>query len=482
MAETVHINIPDDDWVDLSNLAATLNGRVSNSGNAILVYVQAATKPNAASTKGHRLVDENLFDYIVVAPETVWIRALNSPGIASVTPGLAALASGGTTPVSMGVGDLTVDVWGTPKISIAHSLFHGMFTFDVPPSMWFIEEDGVEVLNADSVGATSANGALVVNTAGLTSVTVNSKRHPRYQPNRGHLWSSALILPGKLLNGVRDFGLFGENNGVFFRLKSDGNLYAVLRSGGVETHEELITIPDTFVGFDVEKGNIYDIRFQWRAVGDYFWYIGNPATGASELVHRIYNLGTLTALSMENPSLMLAFKATNTTEDVTMLVGCADVSSENGSSTSEQYGEASAEVAGISVGDGVLAVRNPLLAPNGEMNTRDLRLARIIIGADKKSVFKVYQTRDATAVVGGTWLAAKTGSFVESNSTITSVDVAKMEPFTTFRIAAGAQRERENPSQLTIDFFGIHGDYLVIVCTEGSSVLVDAAIEYGEEI
>ncbi len=89
MAETVHIEIPEDDWVELSSLAAAMNGRVSNSGNAVLVYVQAETKPSADSNSGHRLVDDNLFDYVVHAPEALWMRALNTPGIASVTPDLA---------------------------------------------------------------------------------------------------------------------------------------------------------------------------------------------------------------------------------------------------------------------------------------------------------------------------------------------------------------------------------------------------------
>lgn len=34
--------------------------------------------------------------------------------------------------VQMGVGDLQVDAWGVPKVSIPYSLFHGMFTFDIP--------------------------------------------------------------------------------------------------------------------------------------------------------------------------------------------------------------------------------------------------------------------------------------------------------------------------------------------------------------
>lgn len=29
-------------------------------------------------------------------------------------------------------GELTSDAWGIPKVSLPHSLFHGLFTFDIP--------------------------------------------------------------------------------------------------------------------------------------------------------------------------------------------------------------------------------------------------------------------------------------------------------------------------------------------------------------
>ena len=56
-------------------------------------------------------------------------------------------------PVIAGRGDLATDVWGTQKVSFDKSLFHGLFTFDVPPTMWFVLEDGVEIANSTSTRA-----------------------------------------------------------------------------------------------------------------------------------------------------------------------------------------------------------------------------------------------------------------------------------------------------------------------------------------
>jgi hypothetical protein len=389
-------------------------------------------------------------------------------------------------PVINGIGDLAIDVWGTPKVTTVKSLVHGMFTFDVPSTIWRIYENDVEVQNDASTGAVSTDGALVIDTAQgtLDSVFVRSRRHPRYQPNRGHIWSSALILPNSTNDGIRDFGFITANNSVCFRLKSDGNLYAVIVSGGVQTKEELITIPASFTGFDVEKGNIYDIRFQWRGVGNYYWYIGNPATGLIELVHTINNLGTLTTLSVENPALSAGFKATKTTEDVVIKAGCVDVSSEGGGEPREQYGQATAEntVTADTTTGGVVALRNPLLAPSGEENTRDLRLARITITASKKSTVEAYKTRDLTAITGGAWATVRSGDFVEINSTFTAIDKTKMESFAKFRPAAAATVVKDNPSSGSIEFYGVDGDYIVIVCTTGSAVDIEAEIEWGIEI
>jgi len=124
-----------------------------------------------------------------------------------------------------------VDAWGVDKVSLNHSLVHGVFTYDVPPSVWLAIENGVEVFTLASTGATSEDGMLKVISQGNNTI-VFSRRHPRYQPNRGHLYSSSIILPDPGADGIRDWGMATEEDGIFFRLES-GTLYAVGAESGI---------------------------------------------------------------------------------------------------------------------------------------------------------------------------------------------------------------------------------------------------------
>jgi len=86
------------------------------------------------------------------------------------------------------------DAWLKPKVSNDFSLFKGYFTFDVPPSSWLAYEDDVEIQNSLSTRITSVDGYLNIRSgvgAG-DNATVESRRHPGYQPNRGLLWSSSI--------------------------------------------------------------------------------------------------------------------------------------------------------------------------------------------------------------------------------------------------------------------------------------------------
>ena len=52
---------------------------------------------------------------------------------------------------SLGVGDLTTDAWGVQKVSLPRSLFHGMFTFDVPQTKWMMYENGTQVYSSTNI-------------------------------------------------------------------------------------------------------------------------------------------------------------------------------------------------------------------------------------------------------------------------------------------------------------------------------------------
>lgn len=381
---------------------------------------------------------------------------------------------------ALGVGDLTVDAWGVQKVSLPKSLFHGMFSFDVPQTKWMMYHNGTQVYTSTDITSTDGAGTLVTTSTNHTLV-VESRTCPRYQPNRGHLFSTALWCPSKTADGIRTWGIGTTENQVGFRLKSDGKLYAYLRSGNTQTYEQEIDTSGVS-GFDVEKGNIYDIQFQWRGVGNYFFYINNVK------VHTIANLGTLTALSMQNPALPVRLAAQRLTEDVVIKVGCVDITSENGADEQLEYGSAYAANVSTTTDTPILTIRQPLLIL-GQTNTRDLTLARISVSCSKKAVFKVWSTRDTTAFTGGTFQSVNSGSYVEADSPdmkptavrVTAVDTAKLRFITAIPVEAAVPREVDNPWPDGIKFPIVRGDYVVVTCTAATATS-DCVIEFGEHI
>jgi len=394
--------------------------------------------------------------------------------------GAEQLLSGSIPVIANGAfGDITADAWGVPKVSLPHSVLHGLFTFNIPQGQWFMYHGATQVYT--SANLTSSNGAARVRAdATQPSVRLESRATPRYQPNRGHLFSTALWMPSAETGAVREVGCSTVENGVYFRL-TDAGLYAVLRSGNVEVRAELIDTSKV-AGFDVSKGNIYDIQYQWRGLGDYKFFIN------LQLVHVFRNLGTLTALSLEDPALPAMFRSTCVTGAAEIYIGCVDISSENGSDDRLQYASAYAEVTLTGTNQPVLTIYNPLQI-NGRTNTRMTELSRITLTCDKKATFKVWTTRDPTAVVGATFVSSNQGSFVECDSPdavagavkATSVVTAGLNLVTVLPVQAGVTRGTDNPFQGRIDFLLVRGDYLVITVNVTTGAC-DAVVEWGEAV
>jgi len=384
-------------------------------------------------------------------------------------------------PVTMGTGELTTDAWGIQKISIPHSIDHGMFTFDISPQLWFMYHNNTQVYTSTNIVSSGGAGVLTTDVTN-TTLRLESRLCPRYQPNRGHLFSTALWCPSKTADGVRNWGLGTTENRVHFRMKADGKLYAVLKSAGAETYEEEIDTSGV-TNFDVQKGNVYDIQYQWRGVGNYFFYINLT------LVHTINQLGTLTALSLANPALPQLFECIRTTANVSMSIGCADTTSENGDRTMEHYTSAySQAVATNGANKPVLVMRNPLQI-NGATNTRTIMITWVRVINDKKCTFKVWRTRTPAAITGATYKAVGNGSYTETDSTnmdatavrATAVTVASLEFVAAITVEANVSSEIMLSDHNHIEFAMVRGDYLVITndSTTGTS---NCIVEWGEEI
>jgi len=393
------------------------------------------------------------------------------------------MTSGGVSYVpttEAGFGQLQADAWGVPKVSIPHSAFHGLFTFDIPSSQWFMYHDTTQTYTSTVI--TSVDGAAKVQaTAAIPAATLESRYTPRYQPNRGVLYSTALWCPNKEASGVRQWGLSTGLNGVYFELAADGKLYACLKSLGVVTKRAEI---DTSVvsGFDVQKGNVYDIQYQWRGVGNYVFYINLVR------VHVFANLGTLTALSISDPAMPAFFSAARIAGDVEMLIGCVDISSENGNDDRLQYASSYAEKTVNGTDVPVICILNPSTI-NSKTNTRMLELSRISFNCDKKSIFKVWVTRDPTAITGATFVTRGNGSFTQTDSpdsiagavSATAVTPAKLVLVTAVPLAANGFLALNNPFQNRIDFAMVRGDYLVVTNTVATG-LSSVVIEWGEAV
>lgn len=384
-----------------------------------------------------------------------------------------------TTYPAQTFGDITADAWGVPKVSLPYSLFHGLFTFDIPANQWFMFHGVNQVYTSSNIVSDNGAGVITANAA-QPSVVMQSRDCPRYQPNRGHLYSTALWCPNKTNDGTREWGVSTDENGVFFRLKADGLLYAVQRSGGVEVTEQLV---DTSAvdDFDVEKGNVYDIQYQWRGVGNYKFFIN--------LMHvaSFNNLGALTALSMENPALPATYKAVRNTADVAIYTGCVDITSENGSDDRLQQHAAYSNISRTGTNVPVISIYNPLTI-NGNVNTRTIYPTRITVSADKKAVFKVWRHRDTALLTGATFGVIGTGSFVETDSpdtvagavAATAATVATMDLLDVVNLQANDSETIIKPdTRMDVDL--VRGDYLTITVS-ATAALCDVTITWGEAV
>lgn len=321
--------------------------------------------------------------------------------------------------------ELGYDAWGRPKSINDFSIFHGMFTFNIPVTTWYESIKGVV---GPTTNCTSVDGALSV-TAGATlndDTYLRSYRCPRYEPNRGALYSTAGWVVNKTALMTREWGTFTAEAGVFFRLKSGGTLVGVIRttttaSGTFDTEYPLV-VPE---GVDLEKGNVFDIRYQWRGVGDYVWFINLVEVGNSA------TLGTLDRLSMFNPALPVAWSSLNLGDNDAMYFGCVDITSEGGKDNGKTYGSVgidnqSGQVSISGYNQPVLAIRSkPLVA--GIINTRDTLALLLSSYSDQKSFVRVWATRDFTDITDGTqtWT-----DFGDGNLEYMIVDPAAGTPMT----------------------------------------------------
>lgn len=381
----------------------------------------------------------------------------------------------------LGLTALGADAWGRQKTITDFSLVHCLFTFDVPLDTWIIIDNNIEVLGG-SPKVLSVNGALELS-SGTTDVYLHTRRHPRYQPNRGHLYSASIFLPNPTALGERNFGMFNKEAGVFFRLKASGELFGVIRTVVDNVQGEIeYPIPHPkrtdASPIDYSLGHTYDIQMQWRGVGDIVFYIDQKR------VLVISNTDTLDHVYMFNPALPIAFSSVNLGQEVKIKCGCADITSEGGNRQRKQYRSLPSGERAITTTETPMVLFTVADTVFGRTNTRDCILLKIEAYSDANSVIRVYYTRDSTAFTFTVPMVPVYSGFqkVSYDGNITVANYTKMTKLHEKRLAANTSDTITNPDIENTEFYMVHGDYILVTIQAKNNALGGATLVYGEEV
>ena len=379
---------------------------------------------------------------------------------------------------------LAFDAWNRPKRVTDLSIFSSKFTFTIPDTKWVLPV----TITGDATGQSSEGSLhLTSGTSNGAGVELRARRHPAYQPNRGHLYSTALILPNPGADGFRRrWGMYFTDSiyqsGVLFELR-DGVLYGktITTYDGVKKENEQVI---DYSEFNLEGGALFDIQFQWRGVGNYYFYINQ------KLVLTLENLGVTdpdNKLSIIDPSLPARFECANIggTGEVELICGCVDITSEGGgrAATRPQFLESELYSA-------VDATAHPILIAyvpfdfQGKHNSRDIQILAASLGLDAQGFMKILVTRDKTifgdAALGD--IDGETTDFAWVNSGQSCIkyysgaNLVDLSDPTKYQLAGGGfiPKAGDNVKVTKGDLadeelYLSHGDYLVLVAQKATT-------------
>lgn len=402
---------------------------------------------------------------------------------------------------NLATNDLGRTAWGVPKVNLDYSLFHGMFTFNIPKRIWLQYNDlgagFIEQSNIDNTLVKSTNGELVVSSDATTDIRLSSRRHLRYQPNRGLLYSTAVVLPLPNTIGKRRFGLkTNGSNGIMFELVGDGstwalNLVKTTVLNGVISEVVTDITANLPAGFDPSKGHTYDIQMEWRGYGDFYFFVDLKDT------HKMAMLGTLSHVSISNPALSVTFESTDFLAAAPeILVGCVDITSEGGSKENKQpsaISTGSTLLTTNSTGVCILAIRLPsTISYNGsqEPYTRDIVLKSLSTFCKDESFRNIYVARaiEVPNLDGLTWNVALDSYYeVINNSagllnTAFQLDKANMGNIYSVRGEKDIALEHSFEAEGSSPRYMTGGEILVIELKSDGNSTGGCTLKFGEEV
>ncbi len=389
-------------------------------------------------------------------------------------------------PYEFGRNDVSMDAHNKQKIVQERSILHGSFNNHVNDSIWKIYENDVRLLNNDDSTTITINADRRLEVASGTNLndcsTLSSRRSPLNPPNKGHLYSVGIILPNPTGLSQRDFGLFNNENGVFFRLKSDGNMYAVVRNNSIEIREEKLN--PTFA-IDYSKKLAYKIQISNISFGGYKFLMSNPSNG---IMTEVLNIKLTEDVSLQTNSLPISYESTNLGEVSSIISVAVDLSTENFDKETRAYGSFAVPNEGIALST---QAETPAVAIQisetfaGKINSVDIALRRITASVDNNAIIAVYVTNDVSCFTGTTW--TDYGSHDNIKTAVGTTDLVftptiYVKRLHSVRIGANQSYQITNPDETFGDLYLTAGDFLVVSLEAKNGNIGWLTVEWGEEI
>ena len=400
---------------------------------------------------------------------------------------------------------LGYDAWNRAKTVQDYSLFSALWTYSVPNRLWveFLDTAGtyVEQSVIDNTLVRSTKNHLEITGTSTTNTMLLSKRHPRYQANRGFLYSSAGFIPSPTLTGIRRFGAAVDGvTGVFFELVGNGanwvmNFVRRTTVLGVttDTRTDITSeIQAVLPSFNPAKGNTYDIQMQWRGVGNMFVYVNQ------KLVHTEELLAALDDISLNNPALQVYFECTDAgAEDISMYFGCVDITTEGGARANKLYTSittGSALLPTTNVGVALIAIKIPsTITYDGGLvpYTRDMIMTELTSFCKDESQISVYYGRLVVATnldAAAGWVKKSDSEFLYLTNASGALDTAfqldkgSLDLIYSTRVEIDTSLSHRNPDPNNADFFLTAGDIVVVELTSDNSSTGGVTLEFAEEV
>lgn len=200
------------------------------------------------------------------------------------------------------------------------------FPYNINPSQVTTEVTGSGTVTQENGMALASTGA-----ATSSSATLYSRGAIAYQAGQGVTVRFSAVFDTPKEGNVQCIGLGDSNDGLF--IGYNGLVFGTLRRrGGVD---EWTTDADwngdfknqQFVSgdFNPQKGNIYQIQFQWLGFGNIVYSIFEPIQERYVIMNKIEYPNTETQPSILNPNLPVRIECDNTTNDTNVVLKSASM-------------------------------------------------------------------------------------------------------------------------------------------------------------